>query len=79
MAAQQGDWVIILTNEYEIGLQNTEISIFSLSHALQKRYISRAVLHVYLQRPNTLQYSHQASIRVDVYERYLNGSVSIRL
>ncbi|KAI6226490.1 DAF-7 protein [Aphelenchoides fujianensis] len=56
-----------------------DISMFRLGGTIRKKYINKADLHAYVRRPSALHHLHQAELRVDVYERFINGTVGDKI
>lgn len=52
-----------------------DIAMFNIDPSLKKKYIHKAALHLHLRRPPLSE--TQLPIRIDVYERFLNGTVSL--
>lgn len=49
--------------------------MFNVGQSIRKKYVHKANLHLFLRRPNALHSLNQAAIRIDVYERFANGTV----
>lgn len=47
--------------------------------SIRKKYVNKANLHVFLRRPSALHHLNQAAIRVDVYERFINGTIGEKI
>lgn len=58
-------------------MQTLNIAVFNMDKSIRSKYVHKANLHVFIRRPNALHHINQAPIRVDVYERFINGTVSV--
>ncbi|KAI1726118.1 transforming growth factor beta like domain-containing protein [Ditylenchus destructor] len=54
--------------------QEGEIAVFNFSPNLHKKYVNKAVLNVFLRRPEEYRFL-RIPIRVEVYERFPNGTL----
>ncbi|KAI6177417.1 DAF-7 protein [Aphelenchoides bicaudatus] len=61
-------------------LQDTlDIAVFNLGPSMRKKYVHKANLHLFLRRPSALHHVNQAAIRIDVYERFVNGTIGEKI
>ena len=51
------------------------MAIFKLSSSFNTKIITRATLHIFVRPPPSFSRDEAASVRVNIYERYLNGTV----
>ena len=52
------------------------MAIFKLSHSFNSKIITRATLHIFVRPPPSFSVDEAAPVRVNIYERYPNGTVS---
>jgi hypothetical protein len=55
--------------------QSLDIALFNVAASIRRKYVHKANLHVFLRRPAVLHHMHQTPVRIDVYERFVNGTV----
>lgn len=55
------------------------MAVFKLSSSLSSKLITRATLHAFVRPPITFNEEEAASVRLNIYERFLNGTVSKKI
>uniref|UniRef100_A0AC34QK03 TGF-beta family profile domain-containing protein n=1 Tax=Panagrolaimus sp. JU765 TaxID=591449 RepID=A0AC34QK03_9BILA len=56
-----------------------EMAVFKLSSSLSSKLITRATLHAFVRPPITFNEEEAASVRLNIYERFLNGTMGDRI